>query len=801
MSESRGRWASRATAALAILLSSHAPGIAMAPPTPGQRWALIVGRDDAAAPRLTQELKALAQSLKDHYGYAPANVVELYDAQATVDELRHRLFKLVEQIRPPDSLFLYLALPSKGTGEDTYLVTHGGNENEPWTLMPAYELQKVLNGVPARATFIVTTGCANSNQGESAFIQSLSYSRGADRALFLLSYCPGRPDGGTLADLASGIRATLEPGAVASAVTPSAIWTRLERTLPVELVASPPSGASDAFVFELQQGRLNPMLQALATAPTAKDKDAVIGALVAAVREEPAATRAGLTDAVGQALLPLASDASPVQPRAVVALGEIAYRPAVPVLGRLLGSSPDAGLRKASLDALVRIGGEATGPLVVQALGDADPAVRTAAIRAVSARKHEAAFGDLLRLTRDSDESVRVAALQSAATFPGHEAEVRKAADAMLADPLPTPRREAASVLGGLGKAPASRAMVKVLLSDPDPRVRQAAAYSLGRSFVAADRALVEPALVQAAQPSSPPELREAAIWALGEVGGPAAERRLRAAVADPDVRVRRTAIEKLGALKVQLAVPDLIRVLQDPRGDAGVRVAAASALGAIGDGRAMAPLLAALKDGNVYIRAEAEKSLALLKASPASRETATLLRDPAPRVRAEAAQKLGDARDPEVTSKLIGALNDDENAVRQAAIRSLSRHREPRSVRQLVAALDSPSFQTRQGAVTALGLMGDAGNAPAVLKRLKDPNGGVRAETVQALGRLGKAEEPDVLETAKDRDPTVRLALVETLTPLKSAAAVDTLRKLSRDPTPEVRSAAILALGGAYKY
>jgi HEAT repeat protein len=96
---------------------------------------------------------------------------------------------------------------------------------------------------------------------------------------------------------------------------------------------------------------------------------------------------------------------------------------------------------------------------------------------------------------------------------------------------------------------------------------------------------------------------------------------------------------------------------------------------------------------------------------------------------------------------------------------------------------------------------MGDAGNAPAVLKRLKDPNGGVRAETVQALGRLGKAEEPDVLETAKDRDPTVRLALVETLTPLKSAAAVDTLRKLSRDPTPEVRSAAILALGGAYKY
>ncbi|HET9315367.1 MAG TPA: HEAT repeat domain-containing protein, partial [Vicinamibacteria bacterium] len=461
----------------------------------------------------------------------------------------------------------------------------------------------------------------------------------------------------------------------------------------------------------------------------------------------------------------------------------------------------DATARKASLDALVRIGGDAVAPSVAQALGDADATVRTAAIRAVSARKQESAFPELLHLTTDGDESVRVAALQSAATFPGHDAEVRKAAEAMLLDPLPTPRREAASVLGGLGRAPASRAMVKVLVSDPDVRVRQAAAYGLGRSLVDADRAVVEPALVQAAQLGSPAELREAAIWALGEIGGPTAERRLRAAVGDPDVRVRRTAIEKLGERKVQLAVPDLIRLLQDRTADQGVRVAAAAALGAIGDGRAAAPLLAALKDGNVYVRGEAEKSLALLKAPPGPRETATMLGDKSPRVRADAAQKLGDARDPEVTSKLIGTLQDDENEVRQAAIRSLSRHRDPRSVRRIVAALESSSFQTRQGAAAALGLMGDASVAPAVLKRLKDPSGAVRAEAVRALGRLGKADDPEVIETTQDRDPTVRLALVETLTPLKSAAAVEALRKLSRDPTPEVRSAAILALGGAFKY
>jgi HEAT repeat protein len=801
MSDGWGSRGSRAAIALGILLGSHAQGTAMAPQQPGQRWALIVGRDEAGAPRLTQELKALAQSLKDSYGYAPGNVVELYDAQATVDELRRRLFAIVDQIRPADSLFLYLSLPSRGTGEDTYLITHGGNENEPWTLMPSYELQKMLYGLPARATFIVVPGCSSPVQGQSAFVQSLSYSRGAERALFLMTFCPGRPEGGTLTDLASRLRGLLEPGAVASAVTPSALWTRLERTLPVQLVASPPSGASDAFTFELQQGRLNPMLQALATAPSAREKDAVIGALVSAVREEPAATRAGLSDTVGSALLPLAADASEVQRRAVVALGEIAHRPAVPALGRLLAGSADAGLRKASLDALVRIGGDATVPLVAQALKDADAPVRTAAVRALAARKHEAAFPDLLRLTKDPDESVRVAALQSAATFPGGADEVRQAAEAMLGDALPTPRREAASVLGGLGKAPTSRAMVQALRSDPDPRVRQAAAYAVGRSLLDADRPVVEPALVQAAAPASPPELREAAVWALGEVGGPAAERRLHAALADPDLRVRRTAIEKLGERKVKAAVPELIRLLADPRAEPSLRVAAAAALGPIGDTRAVTPLMAALKDGNVYLRTEAEKSLAQLKAPPASRDALALLKDPSAKVRAEAAQKLGDARDPEVTSRLLAALSDDDHEVRQAAARSLARHRDPRSLRQVTAALESSSFQTRQGAVAAVGLMGDASHAPLVLKRLKDPSGAVRAEAVRALGRLGQADEAAVLEATQDRDPTVRLALAETLGPLKSAAAVQALRALSRDEAPEVRSAAILALGGALKY
>ena len=64
MSERCRRATTRAVTALAILLASHAPALAMAPPKPGQRWALVVGRDDAAGPRLTQELKGIVRPVE-----------------------------------------------------------------------------------------------------------------------------------------------------------------------------------------------------------------------------------------------------------------------------------------------------------------------------------------------------------------------------------------------------------------------------------------------------------------------------------------------------------------------------------------------------------------------------------------------------------------------------------------------------------------------------------------------------------------------------------------------------------------
>jgi HEAT repeat protein len=324
--------------------------------------------------------------------------------------------------------------------------------------------------------------------------------------------------------------------------------------------------------------------------------------------------------------------------------------------------------------------------------------------------------------------------------------------------------------------------------------VRQAAAYSIGRSFTEADRLVVERALVESAR-APEAAVREAALWSLGSLGGPLAERTLRAALRAPEPGVRRTAAERPGEMESAESVPELTRMLGDRREPAEVRQAAAAALGQIGDARAAEPLLAALKDDNAYVRGAADSALQLLKGPPGARFVERL-RDPAPRVRAEAAMKLGQSGDSTNVPRLVKLLADDDESVRQAAVRALGTFRDPAAERQLGAALAEADFRIRQGAVAALALGGRPAARATLTPLLKDPVGSVRAETVRALGRLGAGDQPPVLAAITDDDAAVRLALAETLAPLTSPAARDALLRLARDPAVQVRQVAVSALG-----
>lgn len=140
-------------------------------------------------------------------------------------------------------------------------------------------------------------------------------------------------------------------------------------------------------------------------------------------------------------------------------------------------------------------------------------------------------------------------------------------------DPEPVVRRRAAEVAPGLGRS-ASCAVLLGLLADEDAWVAEAAAYAIGEHPAATRRAL--DAIADAAVGHKDPLVREAAVAALGAQGDPASlpavlaacddrpairrravialaafegpdvERRLQAALADPDWQVRQAAEDLL---------------------------------------------------------------------------------------------------------------------------------------------------------------------------------------------------------------------------------------------------------------
>jgi HEAT repeat protein len=153
------------------------------------------------------------------------------------------------------------------------------------------------------------------------------------------------------------------------------------------------------------------------------------------------------------------------------------------------------------------------------------------------------------------------------------------------------------------------------------------------------------------------------------------------------------------------LAVGALIELLaQEP--DTWVCEEAAAALGEIGDPRANEPLLGALYDPRVSVRA---KAAAALKSFPSPRTFDALvdaLRDPHGWVRREAIGALTACHDPRVLETLLQALKDSD-AVRAAAARALIPLHEPRVIPALVECLSRPSFELRRTALEALESLG----------------------------------------------------------------------------------------------
>ena len=235
---------------------------------------------------------------------------------------------------------------------------------------------------------------------------------------------------------------------------------------------------------------------------------------------------------------------------------------------------------------------------------------------------------------------------------------------------------------------------------------------------------------------------------------------------------------EEMASLGVE-AVPEIITAASHRL--ASVRWAAVTALGEIGDRRAVAPL-------------------ADLLAHDAESE-----------VRRAAALALGQLGGPEATARLTEAMANSDPDVRWFVANALGEFGGPEATARLIEAMADSDSNVRYRVVLALGEIGDAQATPSLLAALRDADPVMRGEAAYSLGRFRDPRAVGGLVSALgDKDESVRTysafalalqkrpeavpVLAETITGKRDWFAVEAVVSLALIDTPDARQA--LALG-----
>lgn len=312
-------------------------------------------------------------------------------------------------------------------------------------------------------------------------------------------------------------------------------------------------------------------------------------------------------------------------------------------------------------------------------------------------------------------------------------------------------------------------ALVGALRGDPDRRIREAAAKSLGRAIA---KLLSDP---DRDEPLRLDTVRDGLVGALRK---------------DKEARVREAAAAALGKMEKEgrSAVPTLAEALADK--DPGTRTAAADALRQIGK--------------------DAAEALPALQKALADKDAPRLMRVQA----ALAIGRIG-APDAQPVVPVLGKLVADAGTpleVRKAAAESLGLlgRDAGEAAANLAVALADADTELRRAAAAALDQIGPPARAalPSLRKAIEDKDKFVRTVALHAIGRIKNlGEERKAIVTAilaclNDSVIEVRVAAIETFGALgaeglgpDTKAVIDRLTEVSRDSQQDIRDAARNAL------
>ncbi|TWJ26388.1 HEAT repeat domain-containing protein [Geobacter argillaceus] len=556
----------------------------------------------------------------------------------------------------------------------------------------------------------------------------------------------------------------------------------------------------------------------------------------------------------------------------------------------------DEEQRRQAVLALVQLPWAEKRAALLRALGDESWRVRKEAVEALLAVQMDVETVETLIELLDTQGN---AGLRNAAVelLQGLGARSLTTLCRHLSDSRPGVRKFIVDILGGIGNADVVPYLIE-LLTDPDSNVRAAVAESLGIigdprgvgplltvlsseniqvAFAALD------ALVRIGQPlpmatfdglARDPLLKKGVFTSLGALCGAEAAPLLIGGMHETGKSVREAAITGLMNLRSRLSperrpavVDEPLRSLADTpcveqvmlsltAADPVVQRAVVTVLGLIGDGRAVAPLIAAYRYehlrqsciealaaiGSIEAEAliggfaggdiETQCLIAFVCGELALGEAESMFRDgmqsPSPELRFVAAQAAGKAGLLSLAGEIVALLDDEESQVRRGALETLTRFARDAQeemaaiVATLVAATSptkryygvqllsscnqperllllakDPDPKVRRMAIVALAEMGAAQSVGSLVIALADEDDDVRTAVATALGRLGGEEvrEP-LLLMLQDHSPWVCRAAVKSLVSHGFKESFQALAALVHDSPGMVRLAALEGLG-----
>ena len=495
----------------------------------------------------------------------------------------------------------------------------------------------------------------------------------------------------------------------------------------------------------------------------------------------------------------LASTSVEAQQAAAEILGDLGDPSAIPQLIRSIGNQ-DPQVRVRVVTALGRIGTGAVVVPLIDRLDDDKAEVRLAAVEQLMATGDRRAVIPLVGLFTEPSIEVRVASITAVGRL-GDRAAL-PALLRLLRDPNEQIKKAAVTALGNLEAAEATDTLVQLLQTGSDS-FRAEVAFALGHIARSAPagaggREALD-ALVEALASGPLRAAATEALTAAGRTAVPALIAHLQGKLdGDPA-----TVVALLRDIGDPRATPALVSELD--RGRLGKELVL-DALRALGDGRALVPVLGLVSDKDPGVRLAAMRALRPLlgKGSRAADVIGDLLDDPEIEIRILAAEYLGimgaDVALPELAK--LATARDGDLRLRQAAVAALGEIGQPRATPTLLGILRGGPPALEPAAANALIYIQDPASVAPLLDVIDDAQDSpTRAAAVRTLGGVLRDRRSDEARRALERlagDATldVSLSAIAALGAMADPASQGALARLARTGQIDRRRAAVEALG-----